>query len=186
MKTLSFLLLLASVFVCYGMEPDYAEVSLPIEAIQLCTVAENSACITPSCAVCGDIVAPAASTTNRNITLVRMGRSVYAQIPGVRADFPPFRRVDSIRLPNVIPIEFRLNSTDPEVPIAQTVVAGCGLQADSTEFGEFRWTDGQVAVYPITGTVEIALAESTAPTRLWPIVNSICGTVDSLGLTWLV
>lgn len=176
MRTLAYLLL---VLLWSGALVDaeyvYAESDQPATQIELCLI--TGSCLTPACAVCTNLTNNA-TTPAFNVSLVRMGKVVYAQIPRIDILIPAEARLDSIRLVDIIPEAFRFGA-ERALTVAQQVGIGCD---DGTTFR----TTGKISLAANNGTLEIARATSDFSSRIWPMSNTTCGTLNAVGMNWML
>lgn len=150
---------------------EYVESEQPASQIQLCLI--TGSCLTPECAVCTNTTTPAF-----NVSLVKMGKVVYAQIPRIDTFVPPETRLDSIRLVDVIPEAFRFGA-DRALTVTQQVGIGCD---DGTTFRK----TGKISLAANNGTLEIAWAALEFSSRVWPMSNTTCGTLSAIGMNWML
>lgn len=152
----------------FAQAQNYTEVTDQPQVVQLCLI--TSTCLLPSCAVCND------TALSINLSFVKVGRLVTMQMPRFNLTFPPLGHVDSFRLPGAVPEGMRI-SEDWAPFVSQAVTIGC-------QNGDVYRTPGQLNTFT-NGDIEVAKAEYNAYTRMWPISESICGTLTAVSFSWM-
>lgn len=166
MRALS--LLLSLLLLAVASQAEYNETQILVSEVQICSYLTTTQCFTPACADCEFEIYPVEPF---NVTLIKMEASVQVSLPPFKVTFPRFRFVDSIRLPNVVPIV-----QEEDGLVSQMTMMQCEPH--------HSFFLGKTNLFLQNGTIELALKEPTSLNRLWPVLESTCGNQGQVNLLW--